>query len=348
MNTRKPDRAFFAVSALVFAASAAVTVLWCGSMSAMPGMEMAGGWTMSMAWMRMPGQSAFAAAATFLGMWTVMMIAMMLPVLVPALARYRAANVGHPRLGRQTSLVAAGYFTVWTLVGLAVYPPGVALAEAAMHMPALSRAIPFAIGIVVLAAGLLQFTRWKARALASCREPPACCAASIHETAWRQGLRMGIRCARCCLGPTAVLLVVGVMDLRAMAVVTVAIACERLAPRGDHIARVVGAATAAAGLCLLPVVRAPTWVPAPEWEWDWGLASAAVLPRIKNPKIPDNPGSSVFGRSINPERTESVIAIHELAERQRSLRAVVAFRRGGFRDDTQVGLRKVRQQFVGR
>jgi predicted metal-binding membrane protein len=252
MNTQKPDRAFFAVSALVFAASAAVTVLWCGSMSAMPGMEMAGGWTMSMAWMRMPGQSSFSAAATFLGMWSVMMIAMMLPVLVPALAQYRAANAGHARLGRQTSLLTAGYFTVWMLVGLAVYPPGVALAEAAMRMPALSRAIPFATGIVVLAAGLLQFTRWKARALAGCREPRACCTAPIQVSAWRHGLRMGVRCVRCCLGPTAVLLVVGVMDWRAMAVVTAAIACERLAPRGEHVAKAVGAVTAAAGWYLLP------------------------------------------------------------------------------------------------
>ena len=50
------DRAFFGVSALVFAFSAAVTIVWCGSMSAI-GMPMPGGWTMSMAWMRMPGQT---------------------------------------------------------------------------------------------------------------------------------------------------------------------------------------------------------------------------------------------------------------------------------------------------
>jgi hypothetical protein len=52
---RASQRAFFGVSALLFAASAAVTILWCASMSAMDGMPMPGGWTMSMAWMRMPG-----------------------------------------------------------------------------------------------------------------------------------------------------------------------------------------------------------------------------------------------------------------------------------------------------
>ncbi|HWS72596.1 MAG TPA: DUF2182 domain-containing protein, partial [Thermoanaerobaculia bacterium] len=82
-------RAFFGVSVLLFAASAAVTIVWCASMSAMGEMPMPGGWTMSMTWMRMPGQTWPGAAASFLGMWVVMMVAMMLPSLVPMLQRYR-------------------------------------------------------------------------------------------------------------------------------------------------------------------------------------------------------------------------------------------------------------------
>ncbi|WEX75180.1 DUF2182 domain-containing protein [Sinorhizobium numidicum] len=65
------------------------------------------GWTMSMTWMRMPGQTWSAAAASFLGMWLVkMMMAMMLPSLVPMLRRYRqaVANAGEIRLGRLTTL----------------------------------------------------------------------------------------------------------------------------------------------------------------------------------------------------------------------------------------------------
>ena len=102
-----------AVSALLFVASAAATVGWCASMSAMGGMPMPGGWTMSMAWMRMPGQTLPGFAASFLGMWVVMMVAMMLPSLVP-----RA--VALPRGGRQegwlTAVVGGGYFFVWTAV----------------------------------------------------------------------------------------------------------------------------------------------------------------------------------------------------------------------------------------
>ena len=89
----------------LFLASAAVTIAWCASMSAMGGMGMPGDWTMSMAWMRMPGQTWPGAAASFLGMWIVMMVAMMLPSLVPMLSRYRhaVARTGEARLGWLTA-----------------------------------------------------------------------------------------------------------------------------------------------------------------------------------------------------------------------------------------------------
>src|SRR5580765_6710908 len=86
------QRAFVFTSAALFAASTALTIKWCRSMSAMHDMPMPGGWSMSMMWMRMPGQSWPSVAMSFLGMWLVMMVAMMLPVLVPMLWRYRSAG----------------------------------------------------------------------------------------------------------------------------------------------------------------------------------------------------------------------------------------------------------------
>jgi len=74
-----PQRAFLGVSALLFAATAALTIVWRASMSAMGEMPMPGGWTMSMAWMPMCGQTWPGATASFLDMWVVMMVAMMLP-----------------------------------------------------------------------------------------------------------------------------------------------------------------------------------------------------------------------------------------------------------------------------
>src|SRR3954468_22835597 len=78
----RPDRpslgAFVAVCALLFAGSAAVTIAWGGSMAEMDGMPMPGGWAMSMTWMRMPAQTWLDAAASFVAMWMIMMVAMML------------------------------------------------------------------------------------------------------------------------------------------------------------------------------------------------------------------------------------------------------------------------------
>ncbi|HEV7369748.1 DUF2182 domain-containing protein, partial [Arenibaculum sp.] len=206
VSGRASDGAFLAVSAVLFAAGAAVTVAWCTSMSAMGGMPMPGGWTMSMAWMRMPGQTWPGAAASFLGMWVAMTAAMMLPSLVPMLRRYRRAvgrAVGRAdgaHLGRLTALAGAGYFLVWAVAGMAVFALGVALAAAEMRHPALARAVPAASGLVVLAAGTLQFTAWKARHLACCREMPGRghALAADAGTAWRHGLRLGLHCCCCC------------------------------------------------------------------------------------------------------------------------------------------------------
>lgn len=249
------ERALLGLSALLFSACAAVTVVWSASMSAMSGMPMPGGWTMSMAWMRMCGQTWAGVAASFLGMWVAMMVAMMLPSLVPMLWRYRQAvgGTGGMRLGRLTALVGVGYFVVWTAFGMAAFALGAALAALEMQQPALARAVPMVAGIVVLIAGALQFTAWKAHRLACCREAPGHGRGlPAHAgTAWRHGLRLGLYCNYSCAGLTAILLAVGVMDLRVMAAVTTAITVERLAPAGARAARAIGAVAVGAGWFLI-------------------------------------------------------------------------------------------------
>ncbi|MEO7432069.1 MAG: DUF2182 domain-containing protein [Dokdonella sp.] len=257
-RTATPGRMFIAVTLLVFAASMAATVAGCLSMSAMDSMPMAGGWSMSMAWMRMPGRSWLETAASFVGMWGVMMIAMMLPSITPMLMRYRSAldGAGEHRVDLLPALAAAGYVLVWAMLGAALFVPGAVLATVAMRHPSLARAMPLAAGIVVALAGALQLTRWKARRLACCREavPWESLLKANAGTALRHGVRLGLQCTACCASPTAVLLALGVMDARAMAGVTAAIALERLTPAGPRFARVIGGIAIAAGLLL--VVRA--------------------------------------------------------------------------------------------
>jgi predicted metal-binding membrane protein len=81
--------------------------------------------------------------------------------------------------------------------------------------------------------------------------PCSCVLPANVSTAWRHGLRLGLHCSYCCAGLTAILLVIGVMDLRAMALVAVAITLERLMPAGQRVAQVIGAVVIVAGLFLI-------------------------------------------------------------------------------------------------
>src|SRR5439155_10545019 len=135
-----------------------------------------------MSTMPMPGQSWLGAAASFLAMWVVMMVAMMLPSLAPTLWRYRQAG-----LGLMTWLVGVGYFVVWTVFGIAAFPLAIAL----------ERAVPIAVGAVVLLAGFFQLTAWKAHHLACCRDAGRGAVSADAVTAWQHGLRLGLHCAAC-------------------------------------------------------------------------------------------------------------------------------------------------------
>jgi predicted metal-binding membrane protein len=185
-----------------------------------------------------------------------MMVAMMLPSLIPLLARYRraAAARGTARAGWATALVGLGYFSVWTVCGMASFPPGAGLTALAMQQPALARGVPAAVAAVVTIAGALQFTRWKARGLACYREAlasPGSNVGSDHGEAWRYGVCLGMDCAHCCGNLMGILLIIGIMDFRAMAAVTAATTIERLVPASGRAAQAVGAVAVAAGLFLM-------------------------------------------------------------------------------------------------
>src|SRR5258706_8769193 len=94
-----------------------------------------------------------------------------------------------------------------------------------MRWPSLARAVPLASGGLLVLAGIVQLTPWKARQLGVCRSPMAC------ATSWQHGLHFGRHCAFCCSPLMAALLVLGVMDLRVMLAIAIAITIERVVPR---------------------------------------------------------------------------------------------------------------------
>jgi predicted metal-binding membrane protein len=201
--------------------------------------------------MTMPQQSWYAGAAAYVGMWMAMMVPMMLPSLVPMLSRYgrsvRARNA--MQVHGLLALVAVGYFAVWSVIGATASVATTGIAAGLMHSGRVAALPPLAAGLGLLLAGAIQFTSWKTRQLALCREescghPPAPNAVS----ALQHGLKLGVRCSLCCGSLMLALLATGMMDLAAMAVVTVAVSVERWAPARLRVARVVGVAIVTAGV----------------------------------------------------------------------------------------------------
>jgi predicted metal-binding membrane protein len=182
----------------------------------------------------------------------------MLPSLVPMLSSYRRSVRGADgiHLHGLTVLVGLGYFAVWAVFGVAVCAAGAGVMMIEMRGGTVAEWLPAAAGVVVLMAGGVQLTSWKARRLARCREGPGCGGPPALDAfgAWRHGLRLGVRCSLCCGSLMLALLATGMMNLAAMIALTLAISAERLAPGPLRVARVVGVAIVVVGV--LTIARA--------------------------------------------------------------------------------------------
>jgi predicted metal-binding membrane protein len=185
---------------------------------------------------RMAGMDAgpgtdLGALGWFLGVWVVMMAAMMFPSLAPTAALY--ARMTHRRGPVRPLLFAAGYLLVWGAAGLVafgLYRAGRSVFGSSLGWDSGGRWL--AGGVLALAA-VYEFTPLKDVCLAKCRSPLA-----FLLGTWREGprgaLEMGARhagwCLGCCWGLMAALFALGVMSLTWMALVAALIALEKTLP----------------------------------------------------------------------------------------------------------------------
>ena len=246
---RGQSAGFIAACAGVFIASVAVTVYFCHSMNC--DMKMPGCWTMSMMWMPMPRQTWAASAASFLLMWLAMMLAMMLPSALPMFLNTRRALGENGTAGTFASLLlmAAGYFTIWLAAGAAIYLLGIEFASSAMRWTSFSRVVPVLTGVLLVAVGSVQFTRWKMSCLLRCRSPLGCAATCLEcEKNFLLGCKQGAACCACCAAPMMIQLSLGVMNPLLMFGIAAVIAVEKLLPRPVITVRLVGIAAFAVGI----------------------------------------------------------------------------------------------------
>jgi predicted metal-binding membrane protein len=128
-----------------------------------------------------------------------------------------------------------------------------------MRWELFSRAVPLLLSASLVAAGAIQFTRWKMAPLLRCRSPLGCAISRLQdETSFRLGCKQGAACCVCCAAPMTIQLVLGIMNPIVMVVVAIAIAAEKHLPRPDITARVVGIAAIVMGAAsMLPRLSAP-------------------------------------------------------------------------------------------
>jgi predicted metal-binding membrane protein len=214
---------------------------------------------MAMEDMAMDGMSAgwsFAGLLVFVTVWTVMMVAMMLPAAVPMILIFAAAQARRNRhVAIPTWIFVAGYVLVWATAGLGAYVLDQAFTELLSSHPSTARVgwAPIALGITLILSGLYQFTPLKHVCLRQCRSPWGFVAQYWREGrtgAVNMGVRHGLYCLGCCWALFAVLTAVGMMSIAWMLSLTLVVFAEKVFPHGARISAAVGLGLIALGLLI--------------------------------------------------------------------------------------------------
>jgi predicted metal-binding membrane protein len=161
-------------------------------------------------------------APAFLGAWTAMMTAMMLPSAAPLLLLYRRGS-----RAVDTAALGFGYLLVWGALGYAAY----AYVMWGPMLPTWS---------VLAVAGVYQLTPLKGSCLKRCRTPADFLVRRYGRAPLLLGLEHGLWCAGCCWALMFILVAVGSMSLAWAAGIAAVVLVEKVAPSGDRLARIGG------------------------------------------------------------------------------------------------------------
>ncbi len=245
----KRDRAFTIASLAGIAAIAWAYMIYLDqAMGKSMGMEM------GMA--RMQGWGTVDFLLTFI-MWAVMMVAMMTPSATPMILMF--SNVNRRRHEQKNPIVATGVFLSGYLVVWTVFSAVATVAQWGLHRAALLSSMmvsnnPLLGGMLLIGAGVFQFTPLKSACLTHCRSP-----IGFFMTEWREGnggafvmgVHHGIYCVGCCWFLMALLFVAGVMNLLWVAAIAGYVLVEKIVPAGNWVSRAVGLCTIIMGVWMV-------------------------------------------------------------------------------------------------
>ena len=186
-------------------------------------------------------------------MWAIMMVGMMTPSATPMILLYstvlrKRAKSDNPVV--PTAAFLAGYVAVWMIFSVAATGAQWGLERAALLSPMMASTSPLFAGLVLIAAGVYQWTPYKNACLSRCRDPVWFLSRMWRDGtggAFRMGLVHGAFCLGCCWVLMALLFVGGVMNLLCVAAITVFVMLEKAAPFGREMGRAAAWALVAVG-----------------------------------------------------------------------------------------------------
>jgi len=255
------DRAIIIAALGVLTALAWIDLIWLANDMAMDRMEMTGYRMIpsGQAWM-MPASSSWQPIefALVFAMWVVMMIGMMTPSAAPII-------LIHARVGRRsaesrpfssTGWFAGGYLLAWVAFSAVATLAQWALERAALLTPMMASASKIVGGILLILAGLYQWTPLKDICLSQCQAPLGFILRhggfqGAATSSLMLGFRHGVYCLGCCWALMALLFALGVMNLFWIATLAVLVLLEKVIPLGRVIARIAGIVSFAGGLWML-------------------------------------------------------------------------------------------------
>ncbi len=190
-------------------------------------------------------------------MWAGMMLAMMLPSATPMILTFASVSRNRRRQQRPyvpVSVFVAGYVAIWSAFSALVAVVQLILHRQAFLSPAMASTSATLGGVLLLAAGVFQFTPLKRTCLTHCRAP-----LEFIMTRWRDGVRgafrMGLEhgafCTGCCWALMALLFVLGVMNILWIAALTILVGLEKLLPRGIWLSSATGIILTAWGVLVI-------------------------------------------------------------------------------------------------
>ena len=188
---------------------------------------------MSIVMMKMMKPEAFAGYIFFaFAMWAVMMIAMMVPVVIPTLIIFRQIHKSGGLL-IDSAMFLSGYFVAWFLFALIA-----AFGQWALHHGGYFQAMSFSLrgsvaGLLFIFVGLYQLTPLKNACLARCQSPVSFfmnCWRESHFGSFQMGLSHGLFCLGCCWMLMLLMFAGGTMSILTMAALSAFLLAERLIP----------------------------------------------------------------------------------------------------------------------